>query len=279
MTLTLEQVKSKSAKRLLGLAPVVLAAALLWIERCYTRRGVAVIITQGLRTCAEQDALYALGRTVPGDIVTNARGGESNHNFGYAIDFALLLEDGRTVSWDTLRDADIDSLPDWSEAIDEAEICGFKSGAKWRTFKDMPHLEMTFGLSTADFRAGKRPIAPQVNAVFSQLTKLKEADELSAEDKKRLDTLEAAIAELGESRDVLKKSVLEQGNTIDKVVDRVAGLERRAALPTVPVWADKAVKAAHDAGLIDMPNGGSVDLYRILTVLYRAGLLAIDEED
>ena len=50
--------------------------------------GNPVRVTQGLRTYAEQDALYAQGRTTPGPIVTNARGGQSYHNFGLAIDVA-----------------------------------------------------------------------------------------------------------------------------------------------------------------------------------------------
>ncbi|MEC0168862.1 hypothetical protein [Paenibacillus graminis] len=46
--LTLEQVKAKSAKRLDGLHPVVAAATVALIERCYAR-GVNIVITQGLR--------------------------------------------------------------------------------------------------------------------------------------------------------------------------------------------------------------------------------------
>ncbi|WP_305953442.1 M15 family metallopeptidase [Paenibacillus sp. P32E] len=67
-----------------------------------------IVITQGLRTIAEQDALYAQGRTKPGQIVTNARGRTSYHNFGLAVDFALLLPNGSSVSWDTARDGDGD---------------------------------------------------------------------------------------------------------------------------------------------------------------------------
>lgn len=72
--LILEQVKLKSHKRLIGLHPVVVAATLALIERSYAR-GVNIVITQGLRTIEEQDALYAQGRTKPGPIVTNAKGG------------------------------------------------------------------------------------------------------------------------------------------------------------------------------------------------------------
>lgn len=174
MGLTLEQVKAKSAARLEGLQPVIKAAAEALIERSYAR-GVQIIITQGLRTIAEQDALYAQGRTKPGSIVTNARGGYSNHNFGWAIDFALLLPDGRTVSWDTLRDDDKDSLPDWSEVVEEAKKLGFEWGGDWRTFKDLPHLQMVFGLTTTQLRIGRQPTSAQIAAVERNLYNTTEA--------------------------------------------------------------------------------------------------------
>jgi N-acetylmuramoyl-L-alanine amidase len=41
----------------------------------------------------------------------------------------------------------------------------------------------------------------------------------------------------------------------------------------VPEWAKSAVGAAVMANLIDTPEGGSFDFYRILTILYRAGLI------
>ena len=64
-----------------------------------------VRITQGLRTFAEQDGLYAQGRTKPGKKVTNAKGGQSIHNYGFAVDICLII-DGETASWDTTKDWD-----------------------------------------------------------------------------------------------------------------------------------------------------------------------------
>ena len=49
----------------------VLAGKLL--EEC-SKQGLVIAIGETLRTVAEQDALYAQGRTTPGQIVTNARG-------------------------------------------------------------------------------------------------------------------------------------------------------------------------------------------------------------
>ena len=56
-----------------------------------------VRITQGLRTFKEQDALYAIGRTLHGKKVTNAKGGQSIHNYGFAVDICLII-DGKTAS-------------------------------------------------------------------------------------------------------------------------------------------------------------------------------------
>ena len=54
-----------------------------------------LVIVQDYRTYAQQDALYAKGRTAPGSIVTKARGGQSNHNFALAVDVFPLWEDGK----------------------------------------------------------------------------------------------------------------------------------------------------------------------------------------
>lgn len=173
--LTLEQVKAKSAARLTGLHPVLVAATVALIERCYAR-GVNIVITQGLRTIAEQDALYAQGRTKPGNIVTNAKGGHSYHNFGLAVDFALLLPNGSSVSWDTARDGDGDKVADWQEVVQEAKALGFEWGGDFRSIKDAPHFQMTFGLSTSALRQGYQPTAAQVKAAFAVIDKFKEAE-------------------------------------------------------------------------------------------------------
>lgn len=166
--LTLSQVKNKSAARLPGLHPVVAAASDALIERCFAR-GIHILITQGLRTIAEQDALYAQGRTKPGSIVTNARGGYSYHNFGLAVDFALLLPDGRSVSWDMKRDGNANRTADWQEVVDEAKRLGFEWGGDWISFKDYPHLQMTFGLSLAQLRSGTQPSVSAIEAAYRKI--------------------------------------------------------------------------------------------------------------
>jgi peptidoglycan LD-endopeptidase CwlK len=89
-------------------------------------------VTQGLRTYAEQNALYDQGRTTPGKIVTEAKGGYSMHNFGLAVDVVPMSASGQP-DWN-------DKDAQWAEILAKAPACGLAEGAAWRTFPDEPHL-------------------------------------------------------------------------------------------------------------------------------------------
>lgn len=97
-------------------------------------------ITQGLRTFKEQDQLYAIGRTKPGKKVTNAKPGQSIHNYGLAVDICLII-DGKTASWDTAKDWDNNKVADWYECVKIFAKYGWEWGGSWKTFKDLPHFE------------------------------------------------------------------------------------------------------------------------------------------
>jgi peptidoglycan L-alanyl-D-glutamate endopeptidase CwlK len=97
-------------------------------------------ITQGLRTFDEQAQLYAIGRTKAGKKVTNAKAGQSIHNYGLAVDICLII-DGKTASWDTARDWDDDKIADWYECVKIFAKHGWQWGGNWKTFKDLPHFE------------------------------------------------------------------------------------------------------------------------------------------
>jgi peptidoglycan L-alanyl-D-glutamate endopeptidase CwlK len=117
-----------------------------------------VRIVQGLRTIEEQNALYAKGRTAPGPKVTNARGGKSYHNYGLAIDFAILYDkDGNgsfeTLSWDIFYDHDKDGKRDWMEVVEVFKAAGYKYGGDWISLKDYPHMEKSFGYTTSQLFA------------------------------------------------------------------------------------------------------------------------------
>lgn len=93
-------------------------------------------IVQGLRTFEEQDALYKKRPKV-----TNAKGGQSYHNYGLAIDFCLIVN-GKEVSWDTTKDFDSDGNADWMEVVKVFEAKGYHWG---KAFNDLPHFEKAFG--------------------------------------------------------------------------------------------------------------------------------------
>ena len=92
-------------------------------------------ISQGLRTFAEQDALFKQRPKV-----TNAKGGQSVHNYGFAVDIVLII-DGKTASWDVNKDWDNDKVADWDECVKIFAKYGWSWGGNWSSFKDMPHFE------------------------------------------------------------------------------------------------------------------------------------------
>jgi len=101
-----------------------------------------------LRTFQEQDLIYQQGRTRPGAIVTRAKPGYSYHNYGLAVDFCLLSEDGKMALWDTKTDFDKDDIADWKEVVNVFKKHGWEAGIDWVGKKnDPPHFQYTFGHS------------------------------------------------------------------------------------------------------------------------------------
>jgi len=139
--------------RLSDLHPYLVSLAEKHIQAC-ADRNVRIVITQTLRSIEEQNVLYAQGRTTPGKIVTNAKGGESLHNYGLAYDIAVLGNTG--ITWDDHADIDDDDIWDYLEAGEAGEKLGLTWGGRWK-FRDVPHYQFTFGLTLKDLIAGKRP--------------------------------------------------------------------------------------------------------------------------
>ena len=106
--------------------------------------------THTLRTFEEQNALFEQGRKRPGKKVTNARGGQSFHNYGLAIDICLII-DGKEASWDTKGDYDGDHVSDWQEIVRIFKMYGWEWGGDWK-FRDMPHFQKTLGMNIKDLQ-------------------------------------------------------------------------------------------------------------------------------
>lgn len=95
--------------------------------------GLPVLVTDGFRTQAEQDAIYAQGRTRPGTIVSNARWPYSAHNWGVAIDFCRNVR-GREYD---------DSDGFFRRVAAVAKGYGLEWGGDWKNFVDKPHLQLS----------------------------------------------------------------------------------------------------------------------------------------
>jgi peptidoglycan L-alanyl-D-glutamate endopeptidase CwlK len=120
-------------------------------------KGVRLRFAHTTRTIQEQDGLFAQGRTNLFDsngkrlgIVTNARGGQSIHNYHLAFDIVLLIDKNNDEVFESatyeMLDFDKDGKSDWMEVVDYLKSKGFVWGGDWK-FKDKPHFEMTFGHS------------------------------------------------------------------------------------------------------------------------------------
>ena len=93
--------------------------------------GIAIKVISGTRTYEEQNALYEQGRSKPGRIVTNARGGYSNHNFGIAFDIGVF-EGGRYL----------DESPAYKAVGALGIRLGLEWGGNWKTIQDEPHFQL-----------------------------------------------------------------------------------------------------------------------------------------
>ena len=108
--------------------------------------GLDILIYCTYRSPEEQNELYAQGRTKPGRIVTNARGGESFHNHRCAFDFVPLV--AGKPQWDdkTL----------YAKAGSIAEAVGLEWSGRWSgKLRETAHCQYSGGLKLADLQKGK----------------------------------------------------------------------------------------------------------------------------
>lgn len=139
---------ARTEENIASLVPKAQRAARQFLIACKPFQ-YSVKILSGGRTYAEQDAIYAQGRTKPGNKVTNAPAGSSNHNFGIAFDVGIF--DGKkyfegktsieTQAYLALR------------KLTKPAVLDLDWGGDWRTSKDYPHYELHTGMSIKQVRA------------------------------------------------------------------------------------------------------------------------------
>lgn len=130
------------------LLPIVRQKAEQFVAKC-KEAGYDVQIISTLRTMQEQNDLYAIGRDahgkVVGSVVTNARGGQSFHNWGCAFDFVPVI--GGKAIWN--------DVALWKKLGVIGEACGLEWGGKFPNLADYGHFQFTAGYSFDDFGNGR----------------------------------------------------------------------------------------------------------------------------
>lgn len=111
-----------------------------------SKDGINIEIVESLRTFDEQNDLYKIGRRgIEGEkIVTNARGGDSYHNYGLAFDVEVYKKNGRK-DWGFKGD-------NWKKVVEEAKRQGFEAGIDWDDPYDPPHFQNTCGKTLSELK-------------------------------------------------------------------------------------------------------------------------------
>lgn len=178
MVVSLETLLQRSEKNIGNVHPSLKEYALELIKRAY-KEGIFVQLSSGFRSLEDQAKLYGQGRShyvykgkqygriKDSDgkqlkVVTKAEPGESIHNYGLAIDFFLVSNDGKESIWDIYADLDKDGKRDWIEVVSIAKQMGFEWGGDWSQFLDYPHLQYTGGLTLGQIGRGARPAFPKL---------------------------------------------------------------------------------------------------------------------
>jgi|SRR6187551_474910 len=126
-------------EKIAQLKPKVAQMAREFIAKC-KQAGFDLFIDCTYRSPEEQDILYARGRTTPGSIITNAKGGQSLHQYGVAFDCYPVVG-GKIIFDSTYR-----------QTAPIAKACGLEWGGDWTSFPDRPHFQYLAGYALADFQ-------------------------------------------------------------------------------------------------------------------------------
>ena len=120
----------RSERNIATLLPEVQPLARALIQAAATS-GITIKVISGTRTYDEQNALYEQGRSKAGRIVTNARGGYSNHNFGIAFDIGVF-EGARYI----------EASPAYKAVGALGRQLGLEWGGNWKSIQDEPHFQL-----------------------------------------------------------------------------------------------------------------------------------------
>lgn len=123
-------VDAGSERHIASLLPEVQPLARALVQKA-AANGISIRIISGLRSYAEQEALYARGRTAPGPRVTNARAGHSNHNFGIAFDVGVFSGNRYLPESPKYRAVGVLGMD-----------LGLEWGGNWTSFVDQPHFQL-----------------------------------------------------------------------------------------------------------------------------------------
>jgi len=134
-----------NSRSLDDLAPPAKQRALAFIAAAKAK-GIDLLVTSTYRDSESQDALYAQGRSTPGNIVTRAKAGQSWHNWRCALDVVPLVN-GKAI-WDD------QAL--WKQVGEIGKSCGLEWAGDWKTFKEYPHFQYTGGLTLAQLQQGAK---------------------------------------------------------------------------------------------------------------------------
>ena len=113
---------------------------------------VRLRFTHTYRSIQEQNELYATGRTVKGNKVTNAKGGSSFHNYGLAFDIVILLDNDKNATFEGVSYAQDENF---MKVVNFFKSKGYEWGGDFKSFKDKPHFQKTFGKSINDLKTKK----------------------------------------------------------------------------------------------------------------------------
>lgn len=107
--------------------------------------GIDLLVTSTYRDNESQNALYAQGRTTPGKIVTNAKAGQSFHNYRCAVDIVPVV--AGKPRWDAKDEV-------WQTIGKLGKAQGLEWAGDWKRFKEYPHFQYTGGLTLAQLQTG-----------------------------------------------------------------------------------------------------------------------------